>query len=707
MKLLEIKNNLVKLSYTETENPILGRFIVLASGEKSYVAQFVNLKSDTVNNFAIAKLLFTFTSDGVVDNYDGSIPNINSELSFLPAEELLHLLPLETAIKIGNLAQQEDMLNLDISVFERNLTIFADKDSHRVSFISNCIRQLFQMKEKSVIIDTNNYFEDYPKIEFTKDFKLPLNSKMIEYIFEYDLAEVEPSTKAVIQDIFYAVEQYIKTLDFEFLPIDNFVDVVANQYKEMQMPELALLKNKLLKYRDANVFANTKEEVLALKERLEEKNCSIINLKDIHESLQKEVISFIHSTLEGMDKYIYLFLPLTDDNSDKKLLKQIINHNHVFTTILTTCSYKYASELKQHAQNMILFAPQIATNDFAAYNTFLNKLNYDECVVYGKLTQGIPFIVEMSDLDLDLTKDDVLGEKYQFVPKTEDTILVRIDENGDRILIDDSFVPVDEHQEGEANHVDSNSKEQSIENQSSIPEISQPPIEVVESPSVNVDQAVEVNDEEKTVLSEPVVDSSVVDVPDVDVPDVEVPSSPTIVEPVGNIMEEDSMETSIEEPDLELDDLTSYNEEHLEPSADLQESDLMDDASISDDFDQVSPLTEDDLNFIEDNQVVQPNEFLNDDIISEPVEEDNSYQESPFVGDKPPVVPVYPAGSEDLGDDNGTDFKQGDTVSHPRYGRGVIEKIIKYGNKTLCSISFENVGRRLLDPSISELSKEG
>lgn len=706
MKLLEIKNNLVKLSYTETENPILGRFIVLASGEKSYVAQFVNLKSDTVNNFAIAKLLFTFTSDGVVDNYDGSIPNINSELSFLPAEELLHLLPLETAIKIGNLAQQEDMLNLDISVFERNLTIFADKDSHRVSFISNCIRQLFQMKEKSVIIDTNNYFEDYPKIEFTKDFKLPLNSKMIEYIFEYDLAEVEPSTKAVIQDIFYAVEQYIKTLDFEFLPIDNFVDVVANQYKEMQMPELALLKNKLLKYRDANVFANTKEEVLALKEKLEEKNCSIINLKDIHESLQKEVISFIHSTLEGMDKYIYLFLPLTDDNSDKKLLKQIINHNHVFTTILTTCSYKYASELKQHAQNMILFAPQIATNDFAAYNTFLNKLNYDECVVYGKLTQGIPFIVEMSDLDLDLTKDDVLGEKYQFVPKTEDTILVRIDDNGDRILIDDSFVPVDEHQEGEANHVDSNSKEQSIENQSSIPEISQPPIEVVESPSVNVDQAVEVNDEEKTVLSEPVVDSSVVDVPDVDVPDVEVPSSPTIVEPVGNIMEEDPMESSIDEPDLELDDL-SYNEEHLEPSADLQESDLMDDASISDDFDQVSPLTEDDLNFIEDNQVVQPNEFLNDDIISEPVEEGNTYQESPFVGDKPPVVPVYPAGSEELGDDNGTDFKQGDTVSHPRYGRGVIEKIIKYGNKTLCSIAFDNVGRRLLDPSISELSKEG
>ncbi len=688
MKLLEIKNNLVKLSYTESENPILGRFIVLDSGAKSYVAQFVNLKSDTVNNFAIARLLFTFTPDGVVDNYDGSIPSVNSELSFLAADELLHLLPVETAIKIGNLAQQEDMLNLDISVFERNLTVFAEKDSHKTSFISNCIRQLFQMKEKSVIIDTDNLFEDYPKIEFTKDFKLPLNSKMIDYIFEYDLAEVEPSTKAVIQDIFYAVQQYIKTLDFEFLPIDNFVDVVANQYKEMQMPELALLKNKLLKYRDANVFANTKEEVFALKDKLEEKNCSIINLKNIHESLQKEVLSFIHSALESVDKYIYLFVPLTDGNSDKKLLKQIINHNHVFTTILTSSSYKYASELKKHAQNIILFAPSAATNDFAAYNTFLNKLNYDECVVYGKLTQGIPFIVEMNDLDLDLTKDDVLGEKYQFVPKTEDTILVRIEENGDRVLIDDSFVPVEEDAsvtENNMNLTEQNIEEKSsADNTQSIPEISQPPIEVVEAPEENVEEV-------SPTVQPPVMEET---------PAMPVEQVSEIVEPVANIMEEESFDNSISEPDLQLD----YESENLSPVQDLQESDLI---GEDDDLGQQASLTEDDLNFIEENQVVQPDDFFDENIISEPIEDNAAYQESPFINDKPPVVPVYPAGSEELGDDNGTDFKQGDTVSHPRYGRGVIEKIIKYGNKTLCSIAFENVGRRLLDPSISELSKEG
>ncbi len=257
MQLLEIKNNLAKLSYSDTENPVLGRFIVLASEAKSYVAQFVNLKSDTVNRFAIAKLLFTFTPEGIVDNYDGSIPSMSSEISFLPADELLDLLPVETPVKIGYLAQQQDLLELDVSVFERNFIVFAQKDLNKTTFVSNCVRQLFRMKEKSVIIDTCNMFEDYKKIVFAKDFKLPLNSKMIEYIFSYELAEVDPSTKAVVQDIFYAVQQYIQTLDFEFLPIDNFVEVVANQYKETQMPELALLKNKLLKYKDGMFLLNT------------------------------------------------------------------------------------------------------------------------------------------------------------------------------------------------------------------------------------------------------------------------------------------------------------------------------------------------------------------------------------------------------------------------------------------------------------------
>lgn len=672
MKLLEIKNNLVKLSYAETENPILGRFIILGSNEKSYVAQFVNLKSDTINNYAIAKLLFTFTPDGVVDNYDGSVPNMDSELSFLAAEELLNLLPIETPVKIGNLAQQDEMLSLDISVFERNFTIFVEKDSNKKTFISNCVRQLFQMKEKSVIVDTCNLFEDYPKIVFSKDFKLPLNSKMIDYIFEYELAEVDAPTKAVIQDIFYAVQQYIDTLDFKFLPIDNFVDVVANQYKDIQMPELALLKNKLLKYRDANVFANTKEEVLAFKEKLNEKNCSIIDIKDINEPLQKEVMSFIHQALTEYEKYIYFFAPLTDNNSDKKLLKQFINNNHVFTTILVSSSYKYAQELKQHAQNILLFTPNDMNHDFAAYNTFLNKLNSDECIAFGKLTQGIPFIVDMSDLELDLTLEDVLGDKYQFVPISDNMQLVKTDEYGNKTPVnlapeltqDDVVQPTQE--------------EQTLEYAPMQEEIS------------DFSQEETVIDEEIPQIEE----SGIIDEPAIELPQESVEdNNKNIVEPVSNILDDESIseeDQGLTEDDLELDplqeqeDLQSFDEE------DLTDEPLDEDSTA---------LTEDDLNFIDDNQIAQPSSMYEE---QEP-EITDDYQESPYIEEQTPVVPVYPAEQEPT--EESGDFQQGDSVTHPRYGRGVVEKIIKYGNKTLCSISFENVGRRLLDPTISELKK--
>ena len=149
-----------------------------------------------------------------------------------------------------------------------------------------------------------------------------------------------------------------------------------------------------------------------------------------------------------------------------------------------------------------------------------------------------------------------------------------------------------------------------------------------------------------------------------------------------------------------------------------------------DDITSQDSLTEEDLDFIDDlspdssdNQfeVVedlpfedkpQPEEPVEEEVITEipePVDIPTEFEIDENNNDdlneqQPPVVPVYPSEEPVLSDD-APQFEQGDTVSHPKYGTGVIEKLIKYGNKTLCSISFENVGRRLLDPAISELQK--
>ena len=697
MKLIEIRNNLIKLSYEENERPTLGQFIALTGVEKSYVAQYVNLKADNINNFAVAKLMFSFNADGVVSEYDGSAPSINSNIVELPANELLDLLPVDTALKIGQISGCNDELNVDISIFEHNFTVFCETDYEKTTVISNCVRQLFRMKEKSVILDCDDLFEEYPRITLSKDFKLPLNSGFIDFIFEHDLKNVDAATKAVIQDIFYAVQQYIKTLDDEFLPIESFIDVVTAQYKETQMPELALLKNKLLKYKDAGIFANEPDEYKQLEQKLKERNCIVINIKEANGDLQREIINYVHKIIETFDKYVYYFVPLTDDNSDKKLVKRLINHSHVFTTFFASHLYKYASELKSHAQNILFFAPQTMQNDFAAYNTFLNKLNQSEGVIYGNLTQGIPLIITLEDLELDLTTDHVFGDRQRFVPAIEEDLLSSDDIYAINNLQEaPTPAPVQELPTQEALEIQ--------EQENYLDEISNEDIEEFDS-----DEAKQVLEEQKpenishdeitspaieeteTEKKEPPIENILADDEEEDEITETFEPEQTPVAVVADTTEEVSQEVTKESVDDEddlsfMDDFHSVNEES-------EQQEEVEDFPQDDDISE--QLTEDDLDLIENSGQIQSGDEVADDFLDTDEDEENT----------PPVVPVYDTEDGDEIANENIGFKAGDRVSHPRYGNGTVEKIIKYGNKTLCSIDFENVGRRLLDPSISDFEK--
>jgi hypothetical protein len=342
------------------------------------------------------------------------------------------------------------------------------------------------------------------------------------------------------------------------------------------------------------------------------------------------------------------------------LLKQFVNNNHIFTTLLVSSSYKYAEELKQHAQNMLLFAPQTVNHDFAAYNTFLSKLNNDECIAFGKLTQGIPFIVDMVDLELDLTRDDVLGDRYQFVPAFDPNIeLVRVDEFGTQFpvkniqpeLRDEEPVEEEQPQEEVAEAV-----EETVVT-SAIPELPQPQIELVE------EQAPTQVKLPALPITAKIIDEVIEEVEETIQPE----EQPQIVKPVANLLAAvTEVDDVFEESDLSV--------EELEPEKDLPElTDISEDDFAEENFNEEpvveDSLDEEDLDFIEDTQMAPVESF---EEIVEPMGEE-SYLQDPFVQAEPPVVPVYPA-DEDLnvGEVAG-DFAQGDSVTHPRYGRGVVE----------------------------------
>lgn len=68
-------------------------------------------------------------------------------------------------------------------------------------------------------------------------------------------------------------------------------------------------------------------------------------------------------------------------------------------------------------------------HDFANYNTFLNKLNPEEFVVYGPATQNMPFIVqvkpyeELVELDKQFTQEEEPAEETETVQEPEENNL--------------------------------------------------------------------------------------------------------------------------------------------------------------------------------------------------------------------------------------------------------------------------------------------
>lgn len=748
MKVLEIKNNLVKISYTTADNLILGGFVIIEDEQTPYVAQVLSLKADNGMNYAIVKLLFTFNEEGIVKNYDGTIPSLDASITKLSSDELLDILPVNIPIEIGELAQQELVLKVDSSILEKNLLVCSENQENTNTLISNFVLQLENNNDKSLIFDIDG---SYPgeKLIFGTDFKLPLNYDTINYIYEHDLEDVDAGSKAVIQDIFLEVQEYSKTVLDKFIPFDTFINVVDQQYRTTGITELILLKNKLLKYKEQNVFAQDAKDIQRLRAVIRANSSNILDISTIDEKLQNEVISYVYDVIDELDLFVYTFTQFTNDNADKKLIRHMISKDKAYTTIICSHNFKYLYELKERANNLILFAPQTLQHDFAAYNTFLNKLNPDEFVIYGKSTQNIPLIVELAAIEPETEEDSVMTESASNQDETQEAAVAAEDENKEdekpddfsdesnsysyETLIEDT-APVQQEEQPEQDTSVETEDYSSYEEEKE--EAVQDEIQVAPEQISNIIDA-EIEQEkaelpELSIQEEPLIAEPELDVIQPETPD-PAPVAEQIIEatPQNEIVEEDEEEEGfpevlgVPEPQVETisaleplaeevheDDLLmnpiieepmdmpvlEYNDDSLpiitEPEIVEEENPVdkvakdVDELLFSQEKQEIPPideieepepetdLTEDDLNFIED--------------INNNVEEE-----------KPPVVPVYP--TEDPGE--APAFEQGDRVTHPKYGEGVVEKMIKYGNKTLCSINFVNVGRRLLDPAISEMSK--
>lgn len=764
MQVLEIKNNLVKIAYDVNDNLALSSFVIIEDTNTPYVAQVVNVKADKLTNFAIVKLLFTFNEEGILKNYNGTIPSLKSTVSILPSKELLDIIPIENNLIMGELAQQNVTLNVDKTILDNNLLVCSDNVENTNILLKNITKQI---DEKIVIFDTDGLFDAENKITFGKDFKLPLNYDTINFIYENELDDVDATSRAVIQDIFIEVQEYTKNLPEGYLPFETFINVVDQQYKETQIPQLVLLKNKLIKYRDLNAFAETLKDVLSLSIAIDKSKVTIIDISEMAPVLQKEIMSYTYGVMKGINETIYSFVKVDNANSSKRLLKTFLSRDGIYTTIICRHEYKYLPELKSAAQNLILFTPQTLQHDFAAYNTFLNKLNTDEFIIYGAHTQNIPLIVELDELELDTQNDDDETESEKDIEEIPSSNVVPmpapVQNTAPQENVTESPEPEIQEEEnfkapeveypdlGFDNETPSSNEtptvdfpetetlnvteEQPEENftQIELPEtFEEPEIEEVQQEEPEEDIQENFDNE---ISQEPIEEE--VFMPETDIPQVEINedlSEQAIIEdsnisetpaeytsqateeqaPIYNILDDNEIDYQNAEPEvLPLEPEIDYSVEDIDIEENYQEPQPYDEneamiEQAAKDVDKLiyeklpnEDVTLDDLSDLQSDELTEDDLNLIGDLAS-----DNGITPEPeleYNEEQPPVVPIYNA--EDIEPQEQQSLEPGDRVSSPKYGEGVVEKMIKYGNKMLCSIEFPNIGRRLLDPAMTEIKK--
>ncbi len=806
MNIIEVKNSLVKLCYED--ELVLSGFIKITDNQNSYIAQVLHLEATRIGKVAIAKLIFKYNNG--ISAYDGSIPSLRAELEPIDSSILLNSLEKTEPLNLCNLAQQPNKLIVDFNILKDNPIICAEKFFTTKVLLNNLALQLQARKQKLVVFDTVGIFKTN-KITLTKDFKLPLNSSTINYIYEKGFEDATAESKAMIQAIFEELSEYSKTV--EFIPFDTFKAVIDSEFMRTRLMQLVILKNKIKQIRDWNVFAQNEQDFTILKTKFETENTIVIDISCIQESLQKECIKYIYSVLKETDSEFYAFTPVTNENSDKFILKQIYDTENVHTSIICGYDYKYISELKKCSKNMLMFTPLKQQKDFGGYNIFLQKLAEDEFIAYGKMTKFVPLIAKLHQLraeeiytpkiteTITQIQKEIPTKAEQPVIQQEQTIeeepVVEEKTVIEPVILEEEPIPVEPVQTITEEPVTTEQiqteefsvEESQPEDEPNIDEeiISEPvqqevqEIATEETPTLeNVEIPVE--KEIETPIVEAVETPAAVEIEppvteDIEMPiveEVEVPVEEEIIseeiaennEVEEEIISEEIAENNEVEEEIISEEIAENNEvEEITETSETTETNEVEEAletvpEIEDD----DELSDDDLDMIE--ELSKPDEEIpiinqgagvngvNDinvdvnvasavpqaapqEVPQEVPQEENDISEAsqesmpqpepqqPQTADEEimnaqmpstdeplqtranttPIVPVYPSDIPDEDKVNSDIIQQGDRVMHEEFGEGVVEKMINYGDKLLCSINFASVGRRLLNPEISEMKK--
>lgn len=819
MKILEVRDGFVKF---EADNSVyLSSFIQIDGIEKRYIAQVTQLKRSGENSIAYAKILFLY--DGSLQPYDKTLPSKESEIKEFTFDILNNSINAKTPVIAGETLGKGVSIIIDASSFDKKMLASIDDKQENNIIARNLVKQFNNLDKNVLIIDTLGVI-DAKKITAGVDFKLPLDTASLAFMYQDCLNDATADSKSMIIEIFKDLSDYSQTVPF--VPFGALKSIVDDMVDKSHVFKLLVLKNKLAKFDKLGYFAANKQEVDKIDSILNSK-CAIIDLSKLDTAFQNRYLAFLYEKLQQKPN-TQVLLELSNVIS-KKNLKNILSSENIPTTFITHSRFKYLNDIKNLFDNFII-SPSFTNNEiFSIYSSFLKAMPKQTYLITGEAVNYIPLvstlkvinevipsqpetfeeeeipvsepeevqeelpieepeeeeeIVQEDDSELEEISEEDEPEIIEEPQITNEEILANIEEKSEAVITEaakdltppenmfgeeeeeEIAEPAEESlelEEDQEEQLTINAEYETIleEQEEQEPQEEYDEIPITESfdtvqenieeiedyiPETDENDFEELSINEEFEQQEPLVEQEAeeeIEMPegfDLDIDSTQMLDAEEETEEL-TVNDDDVDVLPIAENNYELEDIVELNpdeadendividmeedtEDELPENIDEQIVKDVDkvfttrkDDDISDsDLDFIDELNNDDGNLLEEvsdsdavlEELSESDE--NDGILEEPQEQlelkdDSDDEILETRSSSTPIVPVYDADipQEDLVMSD--PIQQGDTVTHAKYGSGVVEKMIKYGNKTLFSINFDNIGRRLLDPTLTEIKK--
>ncbi|MGN0015334.1 MAG: hypothetical protein ACI37T_07960 [Candidatus Gastranaerophilaceae bacterium] len=625
MQVFEVKNDIAEILYEPNENELfLSDFLFLEDDESTIVSQVTNISTTEQANINIATVQFYLSIDksNKLSRYNGHTPSKNSDVGCLDAEEIIGLFrPKNREILWGKYIRDTKLsIATDMRFLSSNCCVICDRAMQSVSIIKTLLKSL--SKTRVLVLDFDGKYtktETDNNAEYGKDFRIPLDSKALDYIFEQDLTDCPIEAKAIIQNIILEIQKYVESTEKGFLPFSHFINIVMAECKNSKDSGLLIFCNKLLQYKQKKIFADDEKQFSIIDNS---EGSLKIDISDVDTKYHNLILNSIFSNVH---RKTYIISDISEENISNSTIKRVYENSTIRLIPIISHEDKYLNKIKSYCKNLVIYAPAARKKSEEPYASFIDKLSQNSFILWGEGTLFIPLIAEENDSDN--FEENIFGRNI--------TDAITVSDLDDLDAINNANIILQQPVKDEVTTEDLDSLEQD-NNIDTFEDIQEQNINEDE----NSDYLLDFDGENEEIIIN-------------------------------------------EEPEeiLDVEEEKVSDEQALKSNENLQSKQKQIKISASETVQEPLP---------QEKKPIQQNNFPDS---NKQQQTDSKYENLPIYEPKEVNNPIN------------EEFKEGNRVIHAKYGEGTIEQIISYGKKTLFSIQFDNVGRRLLDPKITTINK--